>query len=106
LARSLWGDPGLVLLDEPTAGLDLGAREDLVTRLAALAGDPATPPPVLVTHHVEEIPAGFTPALLLRDGGVVAQGPLGSVLTAEALSDTFGLALALDRRGGRYGGRG
>ena len=105
LARSLWGDPGLVLLDEPTAGLDLGAREDLVTRLAALAGDPSTPPTVLVTHHVEEIPAGFTHALLLRDGGVVAQGPLGSVLTAEALSDTFGLALALDRRDGRYAAR-
>jgi len=105
LARSLWGDPGLVLLDEPTAGLDLGAREDLVTRLAALAGDPSTPPTVLVTHHVEEIPAGFTHALLLRDGGVVAQGPLTTVLTAEALSETFGLTLALDRRDGRYAAR-
>jgi iron complex transport system ATP-binding protein len=105
LARSLWGDPGLVLLDEPTAGLDLGAREDLVTRLAALAGDPSTPPTVLVTHHVEEIPAGFTHALLLRAGAVVAQGPLASVLTAGALSATFGLPLALDRREGRYAAR-
>ena len=105
LARSLWGDPGLVLLDEPTAGLDLGAREDLVGRLAGLAADPATPPTVLVTHHVEEIPAGFTHALLLRDGRVVARGPIGDVLDAEPLSATFGLPLALDRRDGRYAAR-
>ena len=105
LARSLWGDPGLVLLDEPTAGLDLGAREDLIGRLAHLADDPATPPTVLVTHHVEEIPPGFTHALLLRDGRVTAAGPLGEVLTAGALSELFGLRLALDGRGGRFAAR-
>jgi iron complex transport system ATP-binding protein len=105
LARSLWDDPGLVLLDEPTAGLDLGAREDVVARLAALADDPATPATVLVTHHVEEVPAGFTHALLVGEGRVVAAGPLDEVLTAEALSDLFGLRLALDRRGGRFAAR-
>jgi iron complex transport system ATP-binding protein len=105
LARSLWGDPGVVLLDEPTAGLDLGAREDLVGRLAGLAADPATPPTVLVTHHVEEIPAGFTHALLLRDGRVVARGPIGDVLDAEPLSATFGLPLVVDSRDGRYAAR-
>jgi iron complex transport system ATP-binding protein len=105
LARSLWGDPGLVLLDEPTAGLDLGAREDLVGRLAHLAGDGTTPPTVLVTHHVEEIPPGFTHALLLRRGRALAAGPLDRVLTADALSDTFGLRLALDRRDGRFTAR-
>ena len=105
LARSLWGDPGLVLLDEPTAGLDLGAREDLVARLADLAADPSTPPTVLVTHHVEEIPRGFTHALLLREGRVAAAGPIEDVLTAPALSDVFGLALDLDRRDGRYAAR-
>ena len=105
LARSLWGDPGLVLLDEPTAGLDLGAREDLIGRLAHLADDPTTPPTVLVTHHVEEIPPGFTHALLLREGRVMAAGPLDEVLTAGALSDLFGLALALDARGGRFAAR-
>jgi iron complex transport system ATP-binding protein len=105
LARSLWGEPGLVLLDEPTAGLDLGAREDLVARLAGLAADPTTPPTVLVTHHVEEIPAGFTHALLLRAGRVVARGPIAEVLAAGPLSEAFGLALVLDRRDGRYAAR-
>jgi iron complex transport system ATP-binding protein len=105
LARSLWGAPGLVLYDEPTAGLDLGAREDLLARLAGLARDPATPPIVLVTHHVEEIPEGFTHALLVGDGRIAAAGPIGQVLTGEALSDLFGLPLALDRRGGRYAAR-
>ncbi len=75
LARALAGDPVLLLLDEPAAGLDLGAREDLVDRLGALADDPATAPMVLVTHHPEEIPPGTTHALLLREGRVVAAGP-------------------------------
>jgi iron complex transport system ATP-binding protein len=105
VARSLWGDPGLVLLDEPTAGLDLGAREEMVVRLQALADDPNMPPTVLVTHHVEEIPAGFTHGLLLRSGRVVAQGPIDSVVTAQALTEAFGLPLAVDRRDGRYAAR-
>ena len=105
LARSLWGDPGLVLLDEPTAGLDLGAREDLVGRLARLAADASTPPTVLVTHHVEEIPPGFTHALLLREGRVLDAGALDDVLTAESLSALFRLPLALDRRDGRFAAR-
>jgi iron complex transport system ATP-binding protein len=105
LARSLWGEPGLVLLDEPTAGLDLGAREDLVRRLGTLADDPSTPPTVLVTHHVEEIPRGFTHALLVREGRAVAAGHLHEVVTAAALSDLFDVALDLDRRDGRFAAR-
>ena len=77
IARALMTDPELLLLDEPAAGLDLGGREDLVRRLAELAADPDAPALVLVTHHVEEIPPGFTHALLLREGSVVAQGLLG-----------------------------
>ena len=103
LARTLMTDPGLVLLDEPTAGLDLGGREELVASLAALARDPSSPPVVQVTHHVDEIPPGFTHALLLRRGRVLAAGALDETLTAEALSACFELTLVLERRGRRYG---
>jgi iron complex transport system ATP-binding protein len=102
IARALMTDPEMLLLDEPAAGLDLGGREDLVSRLTALAMDPDAPATVLVTHHVEEIPPGFTHAMLLRDGGVVAQGLLDDVLTAAHLSDTFGQPLLLERSGGRF----
>ena len=103
LARALMPRPGLLLLDEPAAGLDLPAREDLVDRLAALTADPAAPPMVLVTHHIEEIPPGITHALLLRGGRMVAGGPVDATLTAENLSTTFGLRVALERRDERWG---
>nr|WP_019855175.1 ABC transporter ATP-binding protein [Actinopolyspora mortivallis] len=102
LARALMTDPELLLLDEPAAGLDLGGREDLVARLSDLAMDPDAPAMTLVTHHVEEIPPGFTHALLLREGGVVAQGLLDDVLTADNLSKTFDQDLELHSDGGRY----
>jgi iron complex transport system ATP-binding protein len=102
LARTLMAEPELLLLDEPTAGLDLAGREDLVRRLDSLAADPTTPPTVLVTHHVEEIPPSFTHVLLLREGRVLAAGPLPVTLTAEALSSCFGLPLAVERRNGRW----
>jgi iron complex transport system ATP-binding protein len=105
IARALMTDPELLLLDEPAAGLDLGAREDLVRRLADLAADPDAPATVLVTHHVEEIPPGFTHVLLLRGGRAVASGPLDRTLTAATLSETFGLPLQLDARGGRHAAR-
>ena len=105
IARALMPDPELLLLDEPGAGLDLGGREDLVSRLTSLAGDPAAPAQVLVTHHVEEIPPGYTHALLLRGGQVVTAGPLEQVVGQEALSETFGLALAVQRSGGRWTAR-
>ncbi|MFD0886915.1 ABC transporter ATP-binding protein [Streptosporangium algeriense] len=97
IARALMPDPELLLLDEPAAGLDLGGREDLVRRLSMLANDPKAPTMVLVTHHVEEVPSGFTHALLLRNGSVVAQGPMDQVMTAENLSQTFGVPLTLER---------
>jgi iron complex transport system ATP-binding protein len=97
LARTLMTDPELLLLDEPTAGLDLAGREQLVDTLDALAADPTTPPTVLITHHVEEIPSRFTHALLLRDGRTLAAGPIDDVLDAATLSDCFGVALHLDR---------
>ena len=102
IARALMTDPELLLLDEPAAGLDLGGREDLVRRLGELADDPASPTLVLVTHHVEEIPPGFTHALLLRGGRIVAQGLAQDVLTDDNLSQTFGIPLRVERSGGRY----
>lgn len=102
LARALTADPAVVLLDEPMAGLDLAAREDLVARLAMLAADETAPPLVLVTHHVDELPPGFTHALLLRGGRIQAAGPVDDVLTEDALSATFDLPLRLERRHGRW----
>lgn len=102
IARALMTDPELLLLDEPAAGLDLGGREELVERLGDLAADPDAPAMVLVTHHVEEIPPGFTHALLLKEGEVVGQGLLENVLTADNLSKAFSQAIALDRVDGRW----
>jgi iron complex transport system ATP-binding protein len=102
LARTLMGEPGLLLLDEPTAGLDLAGREQLVSSLALLASDPSTPATVLITHHTDEIPPSFTHALLLRNGTPLAKGPLEEVLTADALSECFGLPLRLEYRDGRW----
>jgi iron complex transport system ATP-binding protein len=102
LARALMGHPELILLDEPAAGLDVGGRERLVRSLARLAADARTPPLVFVTHHVEEIPPGFTSALLLRHGRLVASGPIDEVLSSESLSSCFGLPLRVRREEGRW----
>ena len=102
LARTLMAGPELLLLDEPMAGLDLGGREELVGRLGDLAVDPRTPPTVLVTHHVDEIPAGFSHLMLLREGGILAAGPIDEVLTADRLGDCFGIPLTLEKRGDRW----
>ncbi|MCL3861940.1 ABC transporter ATP-binding protein [Actinotalea sp. K2] len=105
IARSLMTDPELLLLDEPAAGLDLGGREELVAALSEIAADPRSPVLVLVTHHVEEIPAGFTHALLLRDGAVHAAGPLEETLTPQNLSQTFGVDLVVERHDHRWTAR-
>ncbi len=105
IARAVMTDPELLLLDEPTASLDLGAREELLALLSGYAQAPTTPAMVMVTHHVEEIPVGFTHVLLLRDGEAVASGPLEEALTAENLSKTFGLEITLTHEAGRYAAR-
>lgn len=105
IARAIMTDPELLLLDEPTASLDLGSREVLLGLLSAYAKSPTTPAIVMVTHHVEEIPVGFTHVLLLRDGGVVAAGPIAVTLTPENLSAAFGMQIALASAGGRYAAR-
>ncbi|NYG55929.1 ABC transporter ATP-binding protein [Nocardioides perillae] len=105
IARALMTDPELLLLDEPAAGLDLGGREDLVSTLSVLAHDPDSPATVLVSHHVEEIPPGFTHALLLRAGRVVTAGFLEHVVTEAALSETFGVPLTVTRADDRWSAR-
>lgn len=102
IARALMADPELLLLDEPGAGLDLGGREDLVDRLGRLARDPDAPALIVVTHHVEEVPEGFTHCLLLRGGRVVAAGPIAQVLTDTLLSQTFDMPITVLRDGGRW----
>ncbi|MFT3715761.1 MAG: ABC transporter ATP-binding protein [Gordonia sp. (in: high G+C Gram-positive bacteria)] len=102
IARGLMTDPELLLLDEPAAGLDLGGREELVERLGALAADPDSPALVLITHHVEEIPPGFTNLMLLSEGKVVAAGPLEETLTSENLTATFRQNITLTQDGDRY----
>nr|WP_202421966.1 ABC transporter ATP-binding protein [Gordonia sp. SID5947] len=102
IARALMTDPELLLLDEPAAGLDLGGREELVDRLGRLASDPEAPAIVLITHHVEEIPDGFTHVMLLSEAEVVAQGLLDDVLTSENLSTAFRQQITLSKVDGRW----
>jgi iron complex transport system ATP-binding protein len=105
LARALMAKPELLLMDEPAAGLDLGARERLLTRLSDLADDPTVPPLVLVTHHLEEIPPGVTHAALLREATLVASGPIDNVLTADAVSHAFGVSVVVERHDSRWTAR-
>ena len=100
LARALFGRRELLLFDEPAAGLDLPAREQLVAALEAAAADGVTS--VLATHHLEEIPPSTTHGALLDAGRIVEAGPIGDVLTDETLSRTFGIALRVERRDGRW----
>jgi len=90
--------PGLLLLDEPSARLDLGGREHLVQALRELTTDPSAPPLVLVTHHLDEVPPGMTHVLMLRDGEIIAHGPIAEQLHSDSLSQYFGLPLQLERR--------
>lgn len=105
IARSVMTDPEMLLLDEPAASLDLGGREELLQLLGGYASDAKSPAIVMVTHHVEEIPVGFNRALLLKDGRIAAQGPIGEVLSSEALSETFGVDVELTETDGRYTAR-
>ena len=105
LARVLVAEPDLLLLDEPTAGLDLAGREQLLSRLDAMADADPGRPVVLVTHQLEEVPASSTRALLLRDGRVFAAGPIETTLTSEALSECVGAAITVEHRDGRYTAR-
>jgi iron complex transport system ATP-binding protein len=95
-------DPELLLLDEPAAGLDLGGREDLLRRFSIFAGDPTAPASILVTHHIEEIPAGTTHALLIKDGKIAVSGPIADVVTSEHISAIFEIPITVVREGERF----
>lgn len=105
IARAVMTDPELLLLDEPAASLDLGAREELLQLLGGYASAKSAPAIVMVTHHVEEIPPGFTHAMLLREGRIEASGAINDVITAENLSATFGLELEVTSDEGRFAAR-
>jgi len=105
IARAVMTDPELLLLDEPAASLDLGAREELLQLLGGYASAPSAPAMAMVTHHVEEIPLGFGKAMLLSHGRVTAAGDIDEVLTSERLSEAFGLPLVVEKRDGRYAAR-
>ncbi|HEY0246700.1 MAG TPA: ATP-binding cassette domain-containing protein [Gryllotalpicola sp.] len=105
IARAVMADPELLLLDEPAASLDLGAREELVQLLAGYAGSPVSPAIIMVTHHVEEIPAGFTHALLLKGGAIIASGRIDKTLTSENLSSAFGIEVKVKESDGRFTAR-
>lgn len=102
IARAVMTDPELLLLDEPAGSMDLGSREDVIEMLDHYAQEASSPAMVMVTHHVEEIPAGFTHLLVLSEGAVVAQGPIAEILTGETMSEAFGRPLSITHNAGRY----
>lgn len=105
IARSVMTDPELMLMDEPVASLDMAAREQTVKLLSEYAKSPTAPAMVVVTHHIEEIPAGFTHALLLREGKVHSQGTIHEVLTSENISDCFEYPMVVLNKEGRFSAR-
>lgn len=102
IARALMTDPEVLLLDEPAAGLDLGGREDILNRISSYLDVENSPASVIVTHHIEEIPAGTTHALLLKSGVDFASGPIEGVITSENLNSLFSVDVEVRREGNRY----
>ena len=105
IARSVMPDPELLLLDEPVSSLDLAAREQTLSIISQYAQSPFAPAMVMVTHHLEEIPAGFTHALIIREGQIFAAGEINSTLTSEKISEAFGFNLVVTQEGGRFRAR-
>jgi iron complex transport system ATP-binding protein len=105
IARALMPDPDVLILDEPMASLDLAARELLLADLETIAREERPQAVILVSHHLEEIPAGFGHALVLAQGRARAAGPIGDTLRDDVLSDAFGLSLDVETSDGRWTAR-
>lgn len=102
IARSVMPDPEILLLDEPVASLDMAAREHTISVLGNYASAPSAPAIIMVTHHIEEIPKGFTHALILSRGQVYSAGEIDSTLTTEKISGAFGFGLEVSKDGDRF----
>ena len=102
IARAVMPDPELLLLDEPVASLDIGSREATIKILSGYASHSSAPAIIMVTHHLEEIPAGFTHALVLNEGRIIASGPINHTLTTDKLSEAYGLPLEVAFQAGRF----
>jgi iron complex transport system ATP-binding protein len=102
ISRALMADPELLLLDEPAGGLDLGGREDILARITSYTSEERAPATVIVTHHIEEIPAGTTHALLLKEGQALYAGEIGEILTEANIEEVFGVKVSLSFNGLRY----
>ncbi|MCC5578798.1 ATP-binding cassette domain-containing protein [Microtetraspora sp. AC03309] len=105
IARALMPQPRLLLLDEPATGLDLAAREQLLSSIDALRSRHPSLATVLVTHHLEELPASTTHAMLLREGRCLASGRVDDVLTTAQVSMCFDHPVRITRSGGRWAAR-
>lgn len=102
IARALTTSPELLILDEPTAGMDIAGREQVLATVERLLSLPEPPTVLMITHHVEEMSPRTSSVMLMRDGRIIASGKPGDVITPESLTMTFGCKVFVKKLHGRY----